>query len=297
MNHPLFVKPAIAAVLSLLVAGLSPVASAAAESKLHLETIVADEASIYTTAVAVVGPTEILLWDAQFHVPDAKRLADYVAQSGKHLKAIIISHPDGDHYDGAAVILDRFPGTPVYMAPAGLEQFNKAAEQGFKNAKARTPDLLPDRLVTPQVLPSMKMTVDGEQVEVIPDLQGDMRAKLDSFLWIPSLRAILAGDLVFSGTHPYLASSTPALRADWRASCKRMMDLHPAIVIAGHKKADNDSPDSLKFMDKYMADYDAAREQSSDAASLVAAMTAKYPDLALPRFLQAAANATFPPVK
>jgi len=286
------VTPGIAALCTLILSGLSPAAFAAGP-KLHLEEVVADEASIYTVAVEVVGPTEILLWDGQFHVADAKRLADQIASSGKHLKAIVISHPDGDHYYGASTILERFPGTPVYMTAAALEIFNRNAEKSFKNGKTRTPDLLPDTLVTPQVLPSMHLTVDGEAVEVIPDLQGDMPTKLDSFLWIPSLRAILAGDLIFSGVHPYLASSSEKARADWRASCRQMSDLHPLVVVAGHKKAADDSPDVLKFMDRYLADFEVARMQSPDAPALVAAMTRKYPDLGLPRFLQTAANAAY----
>jgi glyoxylase-like metal-dependent hydrolase (beta-lactamase superfamily II) len=292
MNRFRTVRPGIAALFTLIFAALNP-AVYAAGSKLRLEQLIADEASIYTVAVEVVGPTEILLWDCQFHVADAKRLADQIASSGKHLKAIVISHPDGDHYYGAAVILERFPGTPVYMTAAALDTFNRNAEKSFMNGKARTPDLLPDRLVTPQVLPSLHLTVDGEDVEVIPDLQGDMATKLDSLLWIPSLRAILAGDLVFSGVHPYLASSSEKARTDWRESCKRMSDLHPTIVVAGHKKAADDSPDVLNFMDRYLADFEAARSQSPDAQALVAAMTKKYPDLALPRFLQSAANAAY----
>jgi len=286
------VKPAVAALFTLIAASLN---TYAAGPKLHLEEVVADEASIYTVAVEVVGPTEILLWDGQFHVADAKRMADQIAFSGKHLKAIIVSHPDSDHYLGASIILKRFPGTPVYMTAAALEIFNKNAEKSFQNGKTRTPDLFPDSLVKPQLLPSMHFTVDGEDVEVIPDLQGDMPAPLDSFLWIPSLRAILAGDLVFSGVHPYLASSSPAVRTAWRAACKRMSDLHPLVVVAGHKKEPpaGDPPDSLNFMDRYLADFDAARLQAQDAKELVAAMTAKYPDLALPRFLQSASNAAF----
>jgi glyoxylase-like metal-dependent hydrolase (beta-lactamase superfamily II) len=284
----------IAALFMLNFAALNPLASGA-EPKLHLEEVVADEASIYTVAVEVVGPTEILLWDGQFHLADAKRLADQIARSGKHLKAMIVSHPDSDHFLGASIILERFPGTPVYMTATALEIFNRNAEKNFKTGKARTPDLFPDTLVTPQVLPSLHFTVDGEDVEVVPDLQGDMPTALDSFLWIPSLRAILAGDLVFSGVHPYLASSSVAARAAWRESCKRMSDLHPLVVVAGHKKEPpaGDPPESLSFMDRYIADFEAARAQAPDAPSLVAAMTKKYPDLAIPRFLQSAANAAY----
>ena len=288
------VRTGIAAACTLIFASLSPVAYAA-HSKLHLERVVADEASIYAVAVEVVGPTEILLWDAQFHLADAKRLADQIASSGKHLKAIVISHPDGDHYDGAGAILERFPGTPVYMTAMALEIYNKTSAESFQKAKTRTPDLFPNSLVAAQALPSNHLTVDGEDVEVVPDLQGDMHTNSNSFLWIPSLRAILAGDIVFSGVHVYLSSSTESSRAAWRESIKRMSDLHPRVVVAGHIKdvAAKDSPDLLKFMDSYLSDFDTLRMQSPDAQALFMAMSKKYPDLAIPRFLQASANTAY----
>jgi hypothetical protein len=37
-----------------------------------------------------------------------------------------------------------------------------------------------------------------------------------------------------------------------------MSDLHPLVVVAGHKKADDDSPDVLNFMDRNLADFEAA---------------------------------------
>ena len=179
-------------------------------SKLHLEQIVAHSASVYAAAVLVVGPTEILLWDAQYHTGDARRIADQVAADGKHLKAIVISHPALDHYLGASTIVERFPGTPVYMTAVTLEEFNRTAPENLESNRKRHPADFPDKLVSPQVLPSDHRTVDGEPVEVVPDLQGDVLRPSNSFFWIPSLRAVLAGDLVFNGAHPWLGASAKA---------------------------------------------------------------------------------------
>jgi glyoxylase-like metal-dependent hydrolase (beta-lactamase superfamily II) len=90
-----------------------------------------------------------LLWDARYFVPDANRVADAIQKSGRRLEAIILSHPD-HHYMGAASILERFPGTPVYMTAAAVYAFRKTAPQQFRGEKARRPTLIPDSLVTPQ---------------------------------------------------------------------------------------------------------------------------------------------------
>src|SRR5207253_3379380 len=173
-------------------------------SKLSIEIVGSDSTAFNVIAAIISGPTEALLWDAQYHVADAQKVAARIAESGKRLKAIIISHPDHDHFAGAAAIVSRFPGTPVYMTSAALAEFRKTGARDFQGDKQRNPELFPDSVITPRVLPSLRLTVDGERVEVIPDLMGDVRAPTNSILWIPSLKTVLAGDVVFQDVHPWL---------------------------------------------------------------------------------------------
>ena len=276
-------------------AGIALLGAARPAATLHLELIGADSTAFDVVSTLIVGPTEVLLWDAQYHVSDAKRVADRIAATKKKLKAIVISHPDHDHYMGAATIVERFPGTPVYMTPAAIVEFNKTAAQQFPNEKSRRPTEIPDSLVTPKPLPSNHLTVDGEAVELIPDLTGDVLAPTNSFLWIPSLRAVLAGDIVFNGVHPWLGASDESSRAAWRQAIKRIADLKPTTVVAGHKKMVDapDSPEVLKTMDSYLVDFDAFRKSSSSAMELLTAMKNKYPDFAVLGLLGYAAQQAY----
>jgi glyoxylase-like metal-dependent hydrolase (beta-lactamase superfamily II) len=291
----LFAKMCMAAAAACALIAAALLAQGARAPKLHLEEVGADSTAFDVVSTLIVGPTEVLLWDAQYHVSDATRVADRIAATGKHLKAIVISHPDHDHYMGTAVIVQRFPGTPVYMTAAALAEFKRTAFQSFGGEKARNPTQTADSLVTPQVLPSMHLTVDGEAIEVVPDLTGDVLTPTNSFLWIPSLRAALAADIVFNGVNPWLGASDEASRAAWRQAVKQIADLHPAIVVAGHKKDVNapDSPDVLTFMDHYLTDFDAFKKSSSSSQQLFAAMKAKYPDLAVQGLLGYSAQVAF----
>ena len=266
-------------------------------SKLHLEEVGSDSTSFDVIATMIVGPTELLLWDSQYHVDDAKRLADRIAATGKHLKAVVLSHPDHDHFAGAAVIVERFPGTPVYMTPTALAEYMKTAQRDFGGEKSRRPALLADSIVTPKALPSNHLTVDGEAIELVPDLTGDVLKATNSFLWIPSLKTVLAGDIAFNGVHPWLGASDAASRTAWRESLKKIAQYHPTSVVAGHKKdvAAPDSPDVLEFMDHYLADFESLKKTSSNGQELAAAMRAKYPDLAVPVLIQFSAQAAFRP--
>jgi hypothetical protein len=80
---------------ALLLAAAALIPASAPAPRLHLEQVLADSTSYDVNAILVVGPHEALLWDAQYHLPDARRLADRTAATGKHLKAIVISHPAG----------------------------------------------------------------------------------------------------------------------------------------------------------------------------------------------------------
>lgn len=260
---------------------------------LRLETVGAEsDAAFRVLATIITGPTESILWDAQYRVSDGRRLADRIAATGTRLKAIVISHADHDHYMGAMEVLNRFPGTPVYMAASTLQDFKErsaadlAAEKKTPNAEA------PEALVTPQLLPSTPLTVDGHRIEVLADLAGDVRKPASTALWIPSLKAVLAADLVFSGIHPWLGDSDIASRKAWKASLDRIAALQPAIVVPGHKAdlAAADSVDALAFMQTYLTDFDAAMEAASAPADVMTAMRGKYPQLRIPALMAAGAR-------
>jgi glyoxylase-like metal-dependent hydrolase (beta-lactamase superfamily II) len=281
-----------ALIAPLLIAGAP---SARRASNLHLKEVGSDSTSFDVVATLIAGPTESILWDAQYHLPDAKRLADAIAASHTHLKAIIISHPDHDHYSGVAAIVERFPGTPVYMTAKALAHYDTTAERNFQAERSRRPTLMADSLVHPRPLPTTHFTVDGEAVDIIPDLTGDVIVPTNSFLWIPSLRAALAGDIVFNGVHPWLGSSDEASRTAWRAAVQRIAEMKPLVVVAGHKRdvSAPDTPASLAFMDGYLADFDALRKTSADGAALRDAMLAKYSNLGVPMLLAYGAQGAY----
>ena len=66
----------------------------------------------------------------------------------------------------------------------------------------------------------------------------------------------------------------------WQKVISAMQELNPATVIPFHFLHDNFSPAVLGFMNKYLADYRQAAARSKDAAELISAMEALYPQLA-----------------
>lgn len=312
MRGATMVRRGAVAVVTGLAFGAAPVWSQATRpttgtrsAKLQLKEYSADTMAFAVNSTLISGPTEAILVDAQYRVSDAGKVADLIAASGKHLKAIFITHPDDDHYFGVATIVARFPGTPVYMSPVALEEFKAREVPMFAQMKERfrnpppgrtpPPAMLrefPDSLITPQVPPSSHLSIDGVDVQIVADQQGDVLNPANSYLWIPSQRTVITGDIAFNGTHVWLASSSEASRAAWRKSIEQIAALHPLVVVAGHKSDVNapDSPDVLAATSQYLSDFDAAKKASATPEELVAAMQQKYPQRAVGGILQAAAR-------
>ncbi len=247
---------------------------------LQLSTYVAPANSLSVTSTLVYGPTEAILIDAQFSMSEASALAEQITAKGKKLKAIFITHPDEDHYLGTAVLHQRFPTTPIYMTANALGNFQKTSERKIAGAKKFLGADAPDTVPTPASLPSTHLLVDDKAVEIIADLQGDVLDPTNSFIWIPSLRTVIAGDIAFNQVHVYLADSTEESRQRWQDSLKRIQSLHPRVVIAGHKKSADigDSPQVLVATSEYLKAFETARKSAADANALVDSMKQTYPD-------------------
>jgi glyoxylase-like metal-dependent hydrolase (beta-lactamase superfamily II) len=280
-------------------------AAPAQRATLQLKEYSADSTGFDVNSTLIYGPTEAILVDAQYRVSDAGRVADMIAATGRHLKAIFITHPDDDHYFGVATIVARFPGTPVYMSPVALDEFRTREVAMFAGLKERLrnpppgrtppPEMLreiPDSLIMPQVPLSSHLTIDGVDVQIVADRQGDVLKPANSYLWIPSQRTVIAGDIVFNGVHVWLAASSEASRAEWRRTIQQIADLHPLVVVAGHKSDVNapDGPDVLAATATYLTDFDAAKRASAIPEDVVATMRTKYPQRAVSAILWAAAR-------
>ena len=271
--------------------------TASAREPLHLQVFVAGPEAYNVTSTLIYGSSEGVLVDAQARLSDAKNLAANVASTGVHLKAILVTHPDFDHYIGLGVLHERFPEAPIYMSAAALAEFTKTVDRSLAYARKSFPGEIPDSLPAPTVLPFSKISVDGNTIEILNGLQGDYAAApSNSIVWIPSMRAVIADDVVFNEVHPWLYHSTAETREGWRKSLDRIAALQPDLVIAGHKKSGGlpDTPDVLAFMGKYLKDFDREAKRATSRDAFIAAMKKKYDRLGQERFLDFAAETAFP---
>ena len=98
-------------------------------------------------------------------------------------------------------------------------------------------------------------------------------------MWIPESRTLIAGDLLYNDMFVWLGEHRDAQYTAWLKSLDELEALHPAMVVAGHRKPGLSSDAaSIAFTRKYILDFRAAAAHSKTSAQLGAAMHAAYPD-------------------
>lgn len=254
------------------------VASAASAGPLEATVYTGTPGGFDVTSTVITGDKEAVVIDAQFDLADAHRLAAQLLESKKTLTTIYVTHEHPDHYFGAVVLHQAFPKAKLVATPATIAAIQKTAAAKVK----QWGPMYGDNLTTQPVIPTpvTTLTVDGQALE-IKHGQGD--SENNTYVWIPSIKTVVAGDIVYNGVHPWTAETNAASRKAWVKTLDDIAALHPTRVIAGHKdpKAD-DSPAALAFVKTYLADFDGIVAGSKTADEAEKKLTAKYPALQLP---------------
>lgn len=271
-----------ATVAASLLAALQPITAltAAAAGKLDWVYFQADETGFRRTPVLLMGETNAILLDGGFTLSDGRKVAEAIKATGKALKTIYVSCSDPDYYFGLRPIVDAFPEAKVIAATATVEAI-KANVQGKLDVWSpqlgdNGPKVLAD-VVIPEASDVTTLDLEGHAVEIVtvPDLK-DRR-----YLWVPDLKAMFGGVLVFSGIHVWVADE-PGIedRARWIKSLDEIVARNPAVVVPSHQtKGAPDGIAAVKFTRDYLIAFNEQAAKAKDSSQLIEAMKKLYPNL------------------
>lgn len=274
---------------------LALAAACSAQSKLQLTVHTGHGVEGYdVNSTMISGEKDMLVIDPQFTLSEAHRLAAEILESKKNLTTIYITHPHPDHLFGLAVLKQAFPAAKIVALPATVSAAKTGwpARQKFwfptygNNIPGPDP-VLPEELSTPM------LTLEGEQFPVTGPVQG-ADGPGNSFVYIPSLKAVVTGDIVFERV--YFGVPRGKAREDWMKTIDQITALNPTIIIPGHQGpgARNDMS-AIEFMKKYIADWDKDVAASKDAAEMRAKILNQYPGLGMEFTLDSRVATFFPP--
>jgi glyoxylase-like metal-dependent hydrolase (beta-lactamase superfamily II) len=266
--------PRLALSFALLVS--SSLALAAAPLKVTVYNPGAD-AMFPVSSVLVTGRKDAILVDAQFGVTQADKVVEAIRRSGKHLTTVYISHGDPDYYFGLERIKTAFPDVRVVATPQTVAHIQQtmAGKLAFWGPKLGAD--APKTLVLPEVLEGDTLKLEGQALKVV-GLDGEQPDR--TFVWIPSIKAVVGGVVLFNNLHVWMADTQSAQsHADWLATLDTIAALKPRIVVPGHFMPGPASPvQAVSFTANYIRAFDAQTAAAKDSGELIAAMKKLYPD-------------------
>jgi glyoxylase-like metal-dependent hydrolase (beta-lactamase superfamily II) len=284
------------AMLSCVAALVGSASTASAKSKLQYKVFTGSLEGFLVNSTLIYGAKDAVLIDGMFTIGDAKTVAAGIKATKKNLTTVYVTHFHPDHYFGLVVIRKEFPKARIVALPSAVADIKRTWKEKVDQWSGMYKDNIPSEPIIPEELKGDSITLEGEKLQVTGELQGD--AMDNSYVWVPALKLVVTGDIVYNGVFPWTAESTPATRKAWKASVDKIAALKPEIVVPGHQKRDaKDDAASLAFMGTYLAAYDDALAASKTSEELQAKVKQKFPDLALVVILKIGADAAFPPAK
>jgi glyoxylase-like metal-dependent hydrolase (beta-lactamase superfamily II) len=270
---------------TLAAAALATATAGACAAPLTLEVFNPGEAAIFPVAsVLVKGEKDAVLVDAQFSRVEAEKLAAQIKASGKRLTTIYISHGDPDFYFGLEVMKAAFPQARIVARSTTIAAMEKKAQAKVTYWGPILGANAPRGVVMPELLQG-DIELEGQKLQVKG--QGDR-----SYVWIPSIKAVVGGVVLFNGLHVWMADTqTPASRAEWLSVLDEMAKLKPVTVVPGHFAPGSKlTPDAIGYTAGYLRRFEAATPAAADSAALIAAMKSAYPQAGLESALQLSAK-------
>lgn len=236
------------------------------------------EALFPVSSVIVSGQHEAILVDAQFGKGQAEQVLKKLRDSGKQLTTIYISHGDPDYYFGLDTLTRAYPKAKVLASQATVAHIKQtmAAKLAYWGPQMGADK--PARLVVPDVLPGNVLTLEGQRLEVI-GLDGPQPDR--SFVWVPSIKAVVGGVVVAENLHVWMADTQSAQsHKDWLATLARIEQLAPQTVVPGHYLGQSKGLlEAVRFTADYIRAFDAETARAANSAELIAAMKKRYPGL------------------
>jgi glyoxylase-like metal-dependent hydrolase (beta-lactamase superfamily II) len=231
-----------------------------------------------TTSTIISGASEAVLVDAQYLTEDVRDLGDLIERIGKRLTTIYITHAHADHYLGVGPLLARFPDARCVALPSVIEAMKQTSQQQEMQWEMLFGDATVKGTPTPEPIDGDILYVDGSPLHIIEVKQADITPT--SIVHVPAIGVVVAGDAIYNEIHAMLGLSKPDQWHDWLGTVDLVENLHPRIIVAGHRRPDGDdhAVDSMIAQTRsYIRDFASESENAETVDDLVSAMTAKYP--------------------
>ncbi|KAF7177481.1 hypothetical protein CNMCM7691_005734 [Aspergillus felis] len=247
-----------------------------------------------TTFTLISTKDEAVLVDAPISPERGDELADWINATipGRKLTGIYVTHGHGDHFFAIPTIQKRFPGARVLATQEVYDHMLQQIEPGFFASfwAALFPDLeAPDLsdinldILDPSTSLSFYLSSgnghhkEHYELRAVPVGEGD--TVNSTVLYVPELKTVITGDVVYGNCYQYLAENpTAELRSQWLKSIDKVAGLHPQYVIPSHAlPTDNYGKNHLNETKTYIETFEQLLAESSSWQQLETSLKGRFP--------------------
>jgi glyoxylase-like metal-dependent hydrolase (beta-lactamase superfamily II) len=237
-----------------------------------------DEKGFEVASVIVTGKTDAVLIDAQWTLSNAHRVIAEIAETGKQLKTIYVTHAHPDHYFGLGIVAEAFPAARVTALAAVARTINRQFFGKLDHwEKVIGPINVCRKTVTIEALTQNYIELEGKRIEIMPEVIGDL--KYNTVVWIPSIKTLYGSDVLFNQAHPFTCEVTPEERRQWIRDIEKLEKLGAEVIIPGHQKPGMPfDASSFSFTKDYLIATDEEIAKTKDEANFYYAMVQRFPE-------------------
>jgi len=247
-------------------------------NSLSTKVFFSDEKGFEVASVIVMGKKNAVLIDAQWTLSNAYRVIAEIAETGKHLETIYVSHAHPDHYFGLGVVAEAFPSAKIVALASVAKTINSQFFGKLDHWETVIgPTNVCRKTVPIEPLSQNYIELEGEKIEVIPEIIGDL--KFNSVVWIPSIKTLYGSDVLFNQAHPFTCEVTAEERAQWIRDIGELEKLGAQVVIPGHQKPGMPFDySSYDFTKAYLVATEEEIARTDSEGSFFYAMVQRFPE-------------------
>ena len=234
-----------------------------------------------TVVTLISGQSEAVLVDTLFTSDQAVALSDWVEETlaGKRLRFIYITHGHGDHFFNGPYMQTRFPGVEIISTQHSIDHMATQLTPEMQTFwHSLFPGKIPEESFQILAKPLDKFTLEGHTFEAVD--VGHSDTDETTFLHIPALKMVAAGDIVYNDVHMWMFESiTKAQRDAWIRSLDKIAAVDPGIVVASHHRQGGvDGAFNIEASKEYIKTYSSLVSQASDALDLYNKVLEAFPN-------------------
>jgi glyoxylase-like metal-dependent hydrolase (beta-lactamase superfamily II) len=216
---------------------------------------------------------------------DGERVANFVADSGRTLHAIVLSHGHPDIFFGIKSLRARFPKVPVFIAKSEIGEDIVAMAQTMEQfGMLPSPDLsaaATDYRAMLDIMPEGGLKLPGNHPVTLKPwvTPGPSEFTRLTCLWMEEIQTLFSSDLAYNHVHAWagIGVDRQAL-LNWRSYLDGVISAHagPNIrVITGHGPMTDSNV--LLAQRAYLTDLLALLDEGVRGDALEEAMKKRYP--------------------